>query len=66
MLEHGRIAYAWSKQRPGLSCGVRRDGDCGQELVRLRVQLLQNGGDVKAVDEQGRATRSACVLEEME
>lgn len=66
MLQHWGIAYARSEQRPGLSRGVRRDGDCGQELVRLRVQLLQDGGDVEAVDKQRRPACPACVLEEVE
>lgn len=66
MLQHWGIAYAWSEQRPGLSRGVRRDGDRGQELVRLRVQLLQDGGDVEAVDQQCRPTCPACMLEEVE
>lgn len=37
MLQHWGMAYAWREQRPGLSRSVCRDGDCGQELVRLRV-----------------------------
>lgn len=66
MPQHRRLARVRRVQRLRLASSMRWNGHCRQQLVRVRVQLLQDRGDVEAVDEQRRAARAAAVLEQME
>ena len=45
---------------------MRWDFDSRQRVVCLGMQFFEDGRDVEAVDEEGRAAGAACVLEEME
>ena len=46
--------------------GVRGDGDGGEQVVDVGVQLFEDRGDVEAVDEERRAACAVGVREEME
>ena len=48
---------------PGFTGGVGGDWDCGEEVVRIWVEIAEDGGDVEAVDEERRSTCAAGVLE---
>jgi hypothetical protein len=63
----GGVVLEWwvggTIEDPGFTCGVGGDRDCGEELVRIWVEIAEDGGDVEAVDEEGGSTCAAGVLE---
>jgi len=36
-------------QDPGFACGVRGDWDGGEEVVRIWVEIVEDGGHVEAI-----------------
>ena len=67
MPEYG-VAGKWEGcvYRVELACGVCRNADAGEGVICLRVELLEDGRDVEAVDEQRGAAGPVLVREEME
>ena len=52
--------------RVELACGVCRNADAGEGVICLRVELLEDGRDVEAVDEQRRTACAVRMFEKME
>jgi hypothetical protein len=66
----GGVVLEWrvrgTIEDPGFTCGVGGDWDRGEEVVRVWVEIAEDGGDVEAVDEEGGSTCAAGVLEKVE
>jgi len=63
----GGVVLEWSVsgmiEDAGFACGVGGDWNCGEEVVRIWVEIAEDGGGVEAVDEEGGSTCAAGVLE---
>ena len=63
----GGVVLEWcvsgTIEDPGFTCSVGGDWDCGKDIVRIWVEIAEDGGDVEAVDEEGGSTCATGVLE---
>ena len=63
----GGVVFEWcvsgTIKDPGFPCGVGGDRDCGEEVVRIWVEIAEDRCDVETVDEEGGSTCAVGVLE---